>query len=55
MKTTEIRRFNQFGTTPPKTYSKAAFTPEVPGQTAKQIREAARKAAIDDRGLSRMQ
>ena len=47
MKTTEIRRFNSYGSVPPKTYGKAAFTPEVPGQTADEIHNRALAADRD--------
>ena len=64
---TEIRRFNSYGSVPPKTYGKAAFTPEVPGQTAAQIAQAAgrpdqkaldiidRRREIASRGLGQFQ
>lgn len=51
----EIRKFGSYGACGPKTYAKAAFTPEVPGKTAEQIAQAARKAEIASRGLGQLQ
>ena len=47
MKTTEIRRFNSYGSVPPKTYGKSDFTPEVRGQTADEIHNRALAADRD--------